>query len=432
MKRFPFCAVLPLALMALLAPTLASAVTFYPNITQDLPDANPGDGVCSYLAVMNPPTLCTLRAAVMEGNATPLDQDVLVHLVPGAVYVLNTPEPNPQGAKAGDLDITRPMRVGTPEGSVPRARIDANDSFRAFELHPNATGSTIYGIEIANAFVANGEGAAIRVRASGATLENIDVHHSNSGGEPGLPCAVTASDDMTLIESRIHHNGSDENFMYGVCSVSYADVAILRSTLDHNAGNGVDVQFATLYMENSTATLNEGSGVNVFNASGVIRNSTVAKNHTQTPAQNDGEIEYGSNSPGDYNLHISGSIVDGTGHMACAGNHVGDESYDYSHNIYSDDSCYADPSDKTSIVTSTINLSELGDWGGPTPTMLPLPGSDAIDQAPAIFCNQPGIDQRGLPRPVASVEGGQPLCDIGAVELTTMPDGIFFDGFEGI
>src|SRR4030095_6408986 len=54
-------------------------------------------------------------------------------------------------------------------------------------------------------------------------------------------------------------------------------------------------------------------------------------------------------------------------------------------------------------------LAPLGDYGGPTPTRPPLPGSPAIDAA----TNGMGftIDQRGLPR----VNGFN--VDLGAVEF---------------
>jgi hypothetical protein len=54
-------------------------------------------------------------------------------------------------------------------------------------------------------------------------------------------------------------------------------------------------------------------------------------------------------------------------------------------------------------------LAPLGNNGGPTKTMLPLPASPAID---AIIGNVhcPPTDQRGTPRPQGL------RCDIGAVE----------------
>ncbi len=54
-------------------------------------------------------------------------------------------------------------------------------------------------------------------------------------------------------------------------------------------------------------------------------------------------------------------------------------------------------------------LAPLGNYGGPTQTYIPLPGSPAIDQGDDMNC--PLIDQRGFHRPIGL------HCDIGAVEI---------------
>lgn len=54
-------------------------------------------------------------------------------------------------------------------------------------------------------------------------------------------------------------------------------------------------------------------------------------------------------------------------------------------------------------------LAPLDDYGGPTPTMPPLPGSPAIEGA-VMLAGTPATDQRGAPRPSG------PLPDLGAVE----------------
>ena len=57
-------------------------------------------------------------------------------------------------------------------------------------------------------------------------------------------------------------------------------------------------------------------------------------------------------------------------------------------------------------------LSALGNHGGPTQTLLPVPGSPLLDAVPTggPGCSGPERDQRGVPRPQG------PRCDIGAVE----------------
>jgi hypothetical protein len=67
-----------------------------------------------------------------------------------------------------------------------------------------------------------------------------------------------------------------------------------------------------------------------------------------------------------------------------------------------------------SPLTNAPDLAPLGNYGGLTPTMPPLPGSPAIG-AGSVAANIFTVDQRGYPR----TQNG--LIDIGAVELPTVP-----------
>jgi len=58
----------PFGALLLGAPSLASASTFTVNHAGDAPDLGVGNGTCS---VFPGSGVCTLRAAVMEANATP-------------------------------------------------------------------------------------------------------------------------------------------------------------------------------------------------------------------------------------------------------------------------------------------------------------------------------------------------------------------------
>lgn len=86
-------------------------------------------------------------------------------------------------------------------------------------------------------------------------------------------------------------------------------------------------------------------------------------------------------------------------------------------NFFTDHSC------PTSVTGSDIldggdpELGALGDNGGATPTMVPMPGSPLRDRVSVADERCSGVDQRGIPRP-------QGLgCDIGAVEAEVDPAG---------
>jgi len=72
-------------------------------------------------------------------------------------------------------------------------------------------------------------------------------------------------------------------------------------------------------------------------------------------------------------------------------------------------------SDLTGTIATPLKplLAPLGYYGGPTQTMLPLPGSPALGGVPANTPGTPLTDQRGLPRNTAEP------TDIGAVEIAT-------------
>ena len=66
-----------------------------------------------------------------------------------------------------------------------------------------------------------------------------------------------------------------------------------------------------------------------------------------------------------------------------------------------------------------VMLAPLGNYGGPTQTYIPLPGSPAIDHGYNAECLN--IDQRGRHRPVNGI------CDVGAVERQLVDFSYFVD-----
>jgi hypothetical protein len=85
------------------------------------------------------------------------------------------------------------------------------------------------------------------------------------------------------------------------------------------------------------------------------------------------------------------------------------------HNLDSSNSCGLHA--MGDITNQNPLLYPLANYGGSTPSMLPLPGSPVIDHGDDAAC--PAIDQRGVARPVGA------HCDIGAVEFDLMVHSIY-------
>jgi hypothetical protein len=109
----------------------APTATFTVNSTQDLTDVNVGDGVC---AASN--GLCTLRAAVVEANATTTADQINV---PDGVYVL-----------ASQLSLTKAVTING--ASQANTIIDGNYAVSAFYIAKFSGSNTIQNLTIRNAW----------------------------------------------------------------------------------------------------------------------------------------------------------------------------------------------------------------------------------------------------------------------------------------
>ena len=152
-------------------------------------------------------------------------------------------------------------------------------------------------------------------------------------------------------------------------------------------GGGIDITGGTLTITQSTLSGNsasEGGGMFVSGGSVEITQSTLSGNS----AISGGGIFSDSGS----SLTITRSIVAGN----LTGGDINGSFTDNGSNLTSGDPL----------------LAPLGDYGGPTPTMPPLPGSPAIDAGGS---TTEATDQRGFPRVAGAA------VDIGAVEAQAIP-----------
>jgi hypothetical protein len=174
------------------------------------------------------------------------------------------------------------------------------------------------------------------------------------------------------------------------------NLTVNRCTLVGNRadlyGGGIENNGSqSLVVNQSTFTANQcnqggGAALDISTGPVLLQQSTVAGNVATAPAGNGGVANYGSG------VTINNSIVAGNSSTGSAPNIGGN------------------PITFTGINLTNGNpiLAPLGNYGGATPTMPPLPGSPAINAATSGTSFT--TDQRGLPRIIGA------FADLGAVE----------------
>lgn len=257
----------------------------------------------------------------------------------------------------------------------------------------------------------------VTIDANGAVTNHRVLETKNSarvvldslvltGGNPGSSVnggGILNGGTLTLNRCTVSDNSGQHG---GGIFSSNRSCTITNSTLARNTasrwGGGIYFTSRTLTLRNSTCFGNSaGQNGGVFsneNGTAILENVTIVGN-----SANGGGGFY-KNSSGSVSLRRS--IV--AGNTATAGPDIFSNSLSTSGINF-----VGDPSGSSRLASSTLLtgdplLAELGDYGGPTETMPPLPGSRTIDSASAT--DPGGTDQRGAPR---FVDG---MVDIGAVE----------------
>jgi hypothetical protein len=109
-------------------PSVVFGAEFAVNATHDAVDAAPGDGVCADAS-----GACTLRAAVMEANALPGGDSILLD---AATYTLSISGVGEDAAATGDLDVTDTL--GFAGKDISGTVIDGGGVDRVLDIDPGA------------------------------------------------------------------------------------------------------------------------------------------------------------------------------------------------------------------------------------------------------------------------------------------------------
>lgn len=404
---------------------------YHVDTTTDAVDADPRDGLCATVA-----GACSLRAAIMQANAT--EGHDIIH-VPAGTYALtltgtetvDVPDP-----AHGDLDITDAVSLhGADEDTV----IIEGGTQRIFDVHM-ATGEGFVRfsrITLRDGAPASGPGGAIfnrgeaqvhRVRfednrlSSSATCAAYTAQRiCNRGG------AIFNEGRMRVQQSTFTHNRTCGSTTctgisgQGGAISNFGQQAYLEidgSTFDDNSARFVGAVMnreGTVEIVNSTFHENKGAWAStLWTSAGNIRVT-----HTTMVAQSDqpfvrvasgrvllvGSIVFNQSFIGV--PYCSGDIVSG------GFNHIGGPgtTADYV------GTCTLTSND----VTGRFVLGALDDNGGPTPTISirPVPsGSTATELVDGASNSSvcPATDQRGYLRPRDGDDDGTAVCDPGAFE----------------
>jgi len=229
-------------------------------------------------------------------------------------------------------------------------------------------------------------------------------------------------------------------------------LSVLGSTISGNvsgplaAGGGIATVGATtsVVVENSTITANtarNGGGIDVTEGSSVtVINSTITGNHADGgPGTGVGgglesngggvwnfvyaTIDANTANSAGANLSIGGgaTIVVTQSVLANGGCSLNGNVVASTHSVTDATGSACGLTDATDNTVTDVLLATLGDYGGPTQTMIPRQGSPVLDVVPNAQCGagQDGIttDQRGFDRP----ENAGETCDAGAVEGVLVP-----------
>lgn len=469
----------PTTLIALLALALlrsAAAATYTVDISDDLPDLTPQDGLC-----LTSNGHCSVRAAIQQANATPGYDTVQV---PEGNYplLLDSGAGEDQGA-TGDLDIREPMAlIGLPiPGSTLGVQLTNHvltfgaQFDRVLDID---TGSVATPVRIEHVLLNFGSahdaagGGGLLVRAgSAATLRDVSFYANFSNtrgtalavyGQATLrdslcfdnhPFAPAPGDNVIGTFYVGGHGSLDLEYVSiwsnttevggGIAAVDDATVTVRRGSIHGNGadnrggGSVIDGYGGGVYlagraaanMENVVIFQNSGFHGDDF-LSGVLVREDAQLTLRHASIQDWPLAVLGGGSA---TVHLADSLLytrSGLGQV-CSGSLVSDGgnwlastqrcplSLDATDHLVA-----ALPATETDFRASVAGSGFLAQ-GMPLTLLVPA-DSSALDQAAAATC--PSVDLLGSPRPTRSRSDRPRGCDAGAIELPL--DHLLIDGFE--
>jgi PKD repeat protein len=287
-------------------------------------------------------------------------------------------------------------------------QINGNGSVQIFIVASNIT-VFLNSLTITNGYSVN-YGGGIKnfhdtLTLNQCTLSGNSAHYGGGGG------IYNAGGTLALNQCTLSGNSAPDG---GGIYNAVGTLTLTNCTLSGNSvgrGGGIFNFEGTLTMNQCTLSGNSATngydlGGGIFNDGGTLalNQCTLSGNYSVK-----GGGIYSGGALGMTNTIVSGNSgsvgadIDYAGTLTYGGSNLVQSAYIYSGTITG-----------PAPLTNAPNLAPLGNYGGPTQTMPPLPGSPAIG-AGNVGANTFSTDQRGYSR----TQNG--LIDIGAVELQSPP-----------
>lgn len=259
--------VLNLALFLVMVLSNAEGATFTVGNKTDAVDINPGDGICD--SGINDPKdgSCTLRAAIMEANAS-LGLDT-IEIGIGTYYLTLTGSDDT--AHAGDLDIIERVNFyGSNSGSV---IIDGSQLEDRIIHIKGGAAVNFKDVILKNGHIPVGTGGGILNEGGNVSIRNVDIEEcsaSHGGGGiymTGGSLIVYAGTGFNLrSNSTTWENGGGIYLEGGTFTIPTGAHASFTSNLAEDAGGGIYASNSTLALVNAEFTGNwaENYGGGIF------------------------------------------------------------------------------------------------------------------------------------------------------------------------
>ena len=379
----------PSATAALSAPVLGNG-----TITETLTDT-----VSEALTLAASYNLATFSTA----NAT--------FVAPAYIVTVNTDESTGNGVASNCIDPNLPTySVAANANCGLRDAVAASNALRGVTTNisfalPNPSTILIQqpgGITITQSVNLNGASANQLTIEGGTTplsTSNNRIFNFNANVDVGIS-------SMTLANAYTDSIGGAINGQTPTGKLSVNNITFSGNRAD-SGGGAISVADMILSVSNSTFSANQGGSYGGAILSGttslVVANSTFSGNSAGTG----GAIFT-------HSLNVSNSIF--SGDIGSTGSGIDASSGGTVTNIvyYGDTFSRVTP---VNSINADPNLAPLANYGGPTQTLLPLPGSAAIcaGTQPSLNSTPLTTDQRGVP--ISPTRYGQTACyDVGAVQ----------------